>query len=113
MPRQRDFAARAAGWWKTAPLQSEQVSHLGLYSMFPNQHDPGVLTLAEAARELRCSKAHVSNIVNGKVPHLPPLPILRIGRRVLIRHTALMQWMQDAEQPANDNFRSTKPRFVA
>ena len=54
---------------------------------------PAVLTVAEVARELRCSKAHVHNIVAGKVPNLPPLPVLRIGRRVLIRHDGLKAWM--------------------
>jgi len=57
---------------------------------YPNS----VLTLAEIACELRCSKAHVHNIVHGKVPGLPPLPVLRIGRRLLIRYEALQRWMQ-------------------
>jgi excisionase family DNA binding protein len=52
-----------------------------------------LLTIAEAAHELRCSKAHVQNIIHGKVPDLPPLPVLRIGRRVLIRHEGLRAWM--------------------
>jgi excisionase family DNA binding protein len=55
--------------------------------------DGNVLTVAEVARELRCSKAHVHNIIHGKVPDLPPLPVLRIGRRVLIRHEGLRAWM--------------------
>ena len=56
-----------------------------------------VLTVTEAARELRCSKAHVHNIIHGKVPDLPPLPVLRIGRRVLIRNEALKAWMLSVE----------------
>jgi hypothetical protein len=51
----------------------------------------------EAARELRCSKAHVHNIINGRVHDLPPLPVLRIGRRVLIRNEALRAWMLSIE----------------
>lgn len=62
---------------------------------FPD--DRTVLTVAEAARELRCSKAHVHNIINGRVPDLPPLPVLRIGRRVLIRHDGLKTWMLSVE----------------
>jgi excisionase family DNA binding protein len=54
-------------------------------------------TLADIARVLRCSKAHISNIVRGKVPRLPPLPIVRIGRRVLIRDEALREWMKSVE----------------
>lgn len=53
----------------------------------------GVLTIAEAARELRCSKAHLHNIIHGKVPDLPPLPVLQVGRRVLIRAEAFRAWM--------------------
>ena len=56
-----------------------------------------ILTIAEAARELRCSKAHVLNIIHGKVNDLPPLPVLRIGRRVLIRGAALSAWMLAVE----------------
>jgi excisionase family DNA binding protein len=57
-----------------------------------------LLTVAEAARELRCSKAHVHNIIHGKLPDLPPLPVLRIGRRVLIRREGLRAWMFSVEE---------------
>jgi hypothetical protein len=57
-----------------------------------------VLTVSETARELRCSKAHLHNIIGGRVPNLPPLPVLRIGRRLLIRHDALTQWVLDLER---------------
>lgn len=53
----------------------------------------GVLTMSEVANELRCSKAHLSHIVNGKVAGLPPLPVARIGRRVIIRRAALVNWL--------------------
>ena len=56
-----------------------------------------VLTLIESARELRCSKAHLHNVIHGKVPGLPPLPVLRIGRRVLIRGEAFRQWLLAVE----------------
>jgi excisionase family DNA binding protein len=58
----------------------------------------GVLTLREAAEVLRCSKAHLSNIVNGKVSGLPALPVLRIGRRLLIRRDALDRWLLSVER---------------
>jgi excisionase family DNA binding protein len=54
----------------------------------------GVLTVPEAARLLRCSKAHLHHIISGKVLGLPPLPVLRIGRRVLIRCESLLSWME-------------------
>ena len=66
------------------------------------QHS-NVLTVAEVARELRCSKAHVHNIINGRVPHLPPLPVLRIGRRMLIRYDGLKTWMLSIEARGADD----------
>jgi hypothetical protein len=57
----------------------------------------GVLTMSEVAIELRCSKAHLSHIINGKVADLPPLPVFRVGRRVLIRRVALLQWLWTLE----------------
>lgn len=57
----------------------------------------GILTLTEAAKELRCSKAHLSNIIGGKIPRLPRLPVMRVGRRVLIRFDALTQWLKTLE----------------
>ena len=60
----------------------------------------GILTLSEAAIELRCSRAHLSNIICGKVSGLPPLPIMRVGRRVLIRYAALVDWMKCLEANA-------------
>ena len=56
-----------------------------------------ILTLTEVADELRCSKAHLQNIVAGKVRNLPPLPSLRLGRRLLVRYDALLQWMLSVE----------------
>ena len=61
------------------------------------QDDHNVLTVAEVAAVLRCSKAHVHNVIKGKVSHLPPLPVLRIGRRVLIRRDGLEAWMLSLE----------------
>ena len=59
---------------------------------------PQVLTLQESAAILRCSKAHVSNLVNGRVPNTPRLPHLRLGRRVLIRREWIVQWMDGNKQ---------------
>ena len=58
---------------------------------------PSILTLKEVSKELRCSKAHLSHIVNGKVAGLPPLPVARIGRRVIIRREALLNWLWTVE----------------
>lgn len=51
-----------------------------------------VLTIPEVAMELRCSKTHVSHLVNGNVQNVPLLPHLRVGRRVLIRRSSFEQW---------------------
>lgn len=58
---------------------------------------PDVLTVAEAARVLRCSKPHLANLLAGKVPGAPVLPFMPIGRRKLIRRASLFQWMEKAE----------------
>lgn len=52
-----------------------------------------LMTIAEVASELRCSKGHVQNLIRGRVPSLLPLPVLHIGRRMLIRRQALLRWM--------------------
>jgi predicted XRE-type DNA-binding protein len=43
-----------------------------------------VLTLREVAAILRCSKTHVSNVVNGKIE----------GIRIMIRSSWLHDWME-------------------
>lgn len=65
--------------------------------MGANTNQEAILTLTEVARELRCSKAHLHSIITGKVRGLPPLPVLRLGRRLLIRSDALMQWLLSLE----------------
>jgi len=72
-----------------------------------------VLTLAEAAKELRCSKAHLCNVVNGKVPRLPRLPVVRIGRRILIRYEALWNWVREAESASPKCYDSARTGFIA
>jgi len=56
-----------------------------------------VLTIQEVAMTLRCSKAHVQNLLAGKVRGAPPLPFVPVGRRKLIRREALGRWMEVAE----------------
>ena len=51
-----------------------------------------ILTVAEVASELRCSKAHVYNAIAGKVDGVSPLPAITMGRRKLIRRPALEEW---------------------
>ncbi len=62
------------------------------------QEVTGILTLRDVAIILRCSKAHISNLICGKVGNLPPIPVVRLGRRVLIREKSLFQWMLAVEK---------------
>ena len=40
-----------------------------------------ILTIKDVADILRCSKAHVANAIRGKVPGVPQLTHLSMGRR--------------------------------
>lgn len=57
-----------------------------------------ILTVSEVAVELRCSKAHVFNAINGKVAGVSPLPAIHMGRRKLIRRSALERWKRANEK---------------
>ena len=59
-----------------------------------------LLTLPEVAALLHCSKAHVSNVIAGRVPGCPPIPALCLGRRKLIRRETLAAWVECNEQAA-------------
>ncbi len=58
---------------------------------------PRVLNLAEAAAFVRCSRAHLCNVIHHKIPGVPHLPSVRIGRRVLFRRESLEQWLEQVE----------------
>lgn len=62
--------------------------------------DPGsdILTVAEVAQNLRCSKAHVYHAINGTIPGVSPLPSISLGRRRLIRRGTLEQWKRENER---------------
>ena len=53
-----------------------------------------ILTVREVAEVLRCSKAHVCNVINGKVQGLPKLTHFSLGRRKPVRREWLDQWME-------------------
>ena len=61
-----------------------------------------ILTVAEVALELRCSKAHVYNVIAGKVDGVHALPAISMGRRKLVRRAALEHWMEMNETAAGD-----------
>jgi hypothetical protein len=56
-----------------------------------------ILDVRGAAKFLHCSPSHVSNILNRKVPNLPPIPHVHAGRLRLIRKDALVEWFKAQE----------------
>jgi len=57
-----------------------------------------LLTLAEVAKLLHCSKAHVCNAVAGRLRGCAPIPALTLGRRKLIRRETLLEWIARNEK---------------
>lgn len=57
-----------------------------------------VMTIPEVAQALRCSKAHVHNLINGHVRGAKPLPCVKIGRRCIVRRSSLDEWIKASEQ---------------
>ena len=52
-----------------------------------------VFSFKEAAAHLHISKAHLSSVINGKVPGFPPVRSFRLGRRVLIKREWIDKWI--------------------
>ena len=67
---------------------------------FAPEPGPHVLTVIEVSGLLRCSKAHVHNLINGKVHGVAPLPSLFLGRRRLVRRESLETWIDQNERGA-------------
>ena len=59
--------------------------------------DFGLLTLKAVAELLHCSKAHVSNVIAGRISGCPPIPAVRLGRRKLVRRESLIIWIERNE----------------
>jgi excisionase family DNA binding protein len=60
--------------------------------------EDSVLTVPEVAAELRCSKAHVYNVISGKVRGVSSLPAISMGRRKLVRRSTLDRWKRENER---------------
>jgi len=69
--------------------------------MFVSVESFDLLTLADAAKLLHCSKAHVCKAVSGRVPGCTPIPAVSLGRRKLIRREALRLWIESNERVAS------------
>jgi len=65
-------------------------------------HDFDLLTLADVAQLLHCSKAHVCKAVAGRVRGCPPIPAVSLGRRKLVRRESLAAWIERNEQGVTD-----------
>lgn len=63
----------------------------------PNSQTSANLTFKEAADRLRCSKGQFSKLICGKVKGVPPLKVVRLGRRVVVREQTLQEWLLEAE----------------
>jgi len=56
-----------------------------------------LMTISEVARELRCSKGHVQNLIHGRVLHTSQLPSVPLGRRRMVRRSSLHEWILATE----------------
>lgn len=59
-----------------------------------------ILTIKEVAIELRCSKAHVYNLLNRKVRGVSTLSSILMGRRKLVRRSSLERWKRENDRAA-------------
>jgi len=57
-----------------------------------------ILTTAEIAAELRCSKAQVYRLLNGEVRDVPKLPCISLGRKKVVRRSSFEEWKHDNEK---------------
>jgi hypothetical protein len=57
--------------------------------------DARILTINQVAEILQCSKAHVSNALNGNVANVPALPHFSLDRRKLVRREWLEAWLEE------------------
>ena len=60
-----------------------------------------VMNLKQAAAYLQVSKAHLSNVINGKVHGVSPVRSFRLGRRVLIKREWIDKWLEAEGQEAS------------
>lgn len=72
-----------------------------------------LLTLADVAALLRCSKAHICKAVAGRVPGCPPIPSVSLGRRKLVRRQSLISWIEANERTLADGTMASLGRGAA
>ena len=79
-----------------------KITDSTVVSQNPAQAPNSILTIEEVARELKCSRSHLYNIINGRVPGVKPMPVICLGRKKLVRRGALEAWKVASETNALD-----------
>jgi hypothetical protein len=51
-----------------------------------------IVSIDEIATNLRCSRAHVYNAINGKLAGISKLPAICMGRRRIVRRSSFESW---------------------
>jgi len=78
-------------------LSLDRVAQVCLMSRVSGTNDYSeVFTLKQTAAYLRISKAHLSNVITGRVLGVPPLRHARAGRRILIKREWADEWLEIA-----------------
>ena len=65
--------------------------------------DDDVLTVAEVATELHCSKPHIYRAIRGEIDGVSKLPAICMGRKKLIRCSSLERWKRENESGQRDD----------
>jgi excisionase family DNA binding protein len=93
--------------WRIIPARSfcsgrktETILALGTLSVINLNLHPAVMSLKQAAAYLQVSKAHLSNVINGKVDGVPPVRCVRLGRRILIKREWIDAWLESERSQA-------------
>lgn len=92
-------------------LNREQQN--GLDGRAPSADSSELMTLHEVATELRCSKAHVSNLIKGRIRNVSALPALSLGRRKLVLRGTLERWKRANEHRGDSAKILPSPRVGA
>ncbi len=72
-----------------------------------------MLTVPEVAAELRCSKAHVFNMLAGKIAGVTILPCIQMGRRKVVRRSSLEAWKRHNDSGATGAILPVSPNIEA
>lgn len=60
-------------------------------------HDE-VLTVLQIATHMNCSKQHIYHAISGTVAGVSPLPVIKLGRRLLVRRSTFEEWKRSNER---------------